>query len=262
MKQELTLEEIKKISLGILIDVTSFCEQNEITYYLACGTLLGAIRHKGYIPWDDDIDIMMPRSDYNKFLDLYKSNNYKLLKPSEGRYYYAKVYDVNTIKVEPMIDYKKYDYLGVDIDIFPLDGIVNDKNEIERIHDKSKKLETLLRLSNQPIFYRKNPIKCINRIVPRIIGSKNLVKMIEKNAQTYSYEDSDYVIRVRNTPNGFTGALKKEVYNPPIKKEFEGYEFYVPRDYDKWLSTFYGDYMKLPPLDKQKAHHNSKCYYK
>ncbi|MBQ0036985.1 MAG: LicD family protein [Firmicutes bacterium] len=262
MKRELTLEEIKKISLDILIDVASFCEQNEITYYLACGTLLGAIRHKGYIPWDDDIDIMMPRPDYNKFLNLYKSTKYELLMPSEGRYYYAKVYDTNTIKVEPMIDYKKYDYLGIDIDIFPLDGIVNDKNEIERIHNKSKKLETLLRLSNQPIFYRKNPIKCINRIIPRMIGSKNLVKMIEKNAQTYSYEDSDYVIRVRNTPNGFTGALKKEVYNSPIKKEFEGHDFYVPRDYDKWLNTFYGDYMKLPPIEKQKAHHNSKCYYR
>ncbi|MDO4940295.1 MAG: LicD family protein [Erysipelotrichaceae bacterium] len=262
MKQELTLEEIKKISLDILIDVASFCEQNNITYYLACGTLLGAIRHKGFIPWDDDIDIMMPRPDYNRFLDIYKSDNYKLLKPSDGRYYYAKVYDTKTIKVEPMIDYKKYDYLGIDIDIFPLDGIVNDKKEIERIHNKSKKLETLLRLSNQPIFYRKNPIKCINRIIPRIIGSKNLVKMIEKNAQTYSYEDSDYVIRVRNTPNGFTGALLKDVYNPPIKKEFENHNFYVPKQYDKWLTTFYGDYMMLPPLDKQKAHHNSKCYYR
>ena len=261
-KKELSIQEIKKVSLDILIDVAKFCDENNIAYFLACGTLLGAIRHNGFIPWDDDIDIMMPRPDYIKFLNEYKSNDYRLLKPSDGRYYYAKVYDTKTIKVEPMIDYRKYDYLGIDIDIFPLDGIVNDEAIIKKLHNKSKKLETLLRLSNQPIFYRKNPIKCVNRIVPRIIGSKNLVKMIEKNAQSYKYEDSDYVIRMRNTPNGFTGAMKKDVYYPPVKKEFEGQLFNVPNKYDEWLTKFYGDYMKLPPKEKQNAHHNSKCYYK
>lgn len=262
MKNRLTNEEIKKIGLEILINVTDFCEKNSILYFLSCGTLLGCIRHKGFIPWDDDVDIMMPRPDYNKFLELYKDEKYGLLKPSDGRYYYAKVYDKNTIKIEKMIDYKKYDYLGVDIDIFPLDGIVNDQKEIDRIMNKSKKLELLLRLSNQPIFYRKNPIKCVNRILPRIIGSKNLVKMIEKNAQTYRYEDSDYVTRIRNTPNGFAGALLKDKYIPPIKKEFEGHMFNVPNDYDLWLTTFFGDYMSLPPEEKRNSHHNTECYYK
>lgn len=262
MKQELTIEEIKKISLEILINVSNFCDTHNIEYYLSCGTLLGAIRHKGFIPWDDDVDIMMPRPDYNRFLNEYNDSNYRLIKPSEGRYYYAKVADNNTIKVETRLDNKKYDYTGIDIDIFPLDGIINDKKEIENIRKKSKILETLLRLSNQPIFYRKNPIKCINRIIPRMLGSKNIVKLIERNAQTYSYENSDYVIRVRNTPNGFTGAMKKEIYYPPKKKEFEGHLFNVPNDYDKWLTTFYGNYMELPPLDKRKAHHNSKCYYR
>ena len=262
MNKELTIQEIKDISLQILLDVAKFCDDNNIIYFLACGTLLGTIRHKGFIPWDDDIDIMMPRPDYERFNNEYKSNLYKVLKPEEGRYYYSKVYDLNTIKVEPMIDYKKYDYLGVDIDIFPLDGIINDNVIINKLHKKSKRLETLLRLSNQPIFYRKNPLKCINRIIPRIIGSKNIVKMIEKNAKTYKYEDSDYVVRMRNTPNGFTGALNKDIYFPSIKKEFEGHLFNVPNNYDMWLSTFYGNYMELPPIDKRKAHHNSKCYYK
>lgn len=85
--------------------------------------------------------------------------------------------------------------------------------------------------------------------------------MIENNAQTYKYEDSEYVIRMRNTPNGFTGALKKEVYDEPVLKEFEGHMFYVPRDYDLWLSSFYGDYMTLPPIEKRRTHFN-KCYRK
>lgn len=258
--KKLDSNQIKRISLDILIDVASFCEQNNIKYYLACGTLLGAIRHQGFIPWDDDVDIMMPRPDYNKFLSEYISDRYVLLSPSEGRYYYAKVYDNKTIKYERGYDYKKYKPIGVDIDIFPLDGIVNDEEVVNKLHKRSKFLELLLRLSNQPIFYRKNPLKAINRIIPRIIGSKNLVKMIENNAQTYNYDDSEYVVRMRNTPNGFTGALKKDVYDPAIKKSFEGHEFYVPNNYDAWLRRFFGDYMSLPPEEKRKSHHQNDVY--
>ena len=261
-KKELKQEEIKKIALDVLIDVADFCDKNNIVYYLSCGTLLGAIRHHGFIPWDDDIDIMMFRTDYNIFLSKYKSEKYKLLKPSAGMYYYAKVYDSNTIKIEPNIDYKKYDYLGIDVDIFPIDGIVNDDKVINKMRTKTKILETLLRLSNQPIFYRKNPLKCVNRIIPRMIGSKRLVKMIENNCQKFNINDCDYVIRMRNSPNGFTGAQKKDVYYPPAKREFQGYMFNVPNDYDRWLSNFFGDYLTLPPEEKRKSHHNTKCYQK
>lgn len=255
--------DIKRIALDILIDVAFFCDKNKIEYYLACGTLLGSIKYKGYIPWDDDIDIMMPRPSYNRFLSEYKGK-YKVLNPSSGIFYYAKVYDDNTIKIEAGKDYKKIKPIGIDIDVFPLDGIINDEEEINRLMIRAKGLETLLLLSNQPIFYRKNPIKAINRVVPRLIGSKNIVKLIEKNAQTYKYEDSEYVIRMRNTPNGFTGALNKDVYYPPKKKEFEGHQFNVPNNYDMWLRRFYGDnYLNQePPKEKQKPHHKNECYWK
>ena len=257
-KQRLTLEEIKKISLSILLDVADFCEKNNITYFLACGTLLGCIRHSGFIPWDNDVDIMMPRPDYNRFLKEYKGK-YALCKPEEGMYYFAKVYDRNTVVYEKGMDYKKNKPLGVYIDIFPLDGIVNDEKQIQRIMKKSNILEILLRLSNQPLFYKKNPIKAINRLIPRIIGSKNLVKMIERNAQKYDYDKSDYVIRVRNTINGFTGALAKEVYEKEYRS-FEGHELCVPKGYDKWLTQFYGNYMELPP-EKKRIIHEFEGYY-
>ena len=160
--KKLSKEECKKISLNILLDVTKFCDEHDITYFLACGTLLGAIRHKGFIPWDDDVDIMMPRPDYNIFIDTYTSDTYKVLKPCEGLLYYAKVYDTNTIKYEKGTDYKKNKPYGVDIDVFPLDGIVNDSKIIEKLYRKECFLEMLLRLSNQPIFYRKNPLKWSN----------------------------------------------------------------------------------------------------
>lgn len=259
-KKRLSLDECKKISLDILIDVADYCKKNDITYFLACGTLLGAIKYKGYIPWDDDVDIMMPREDFNKFINNYSNDRYKLLKPTDGLFCIAKVYDSNTLKYEKGIDYKKNKPLGVDIDIFPLDGIVNDNKIIEKTYKKECFLEMLLRLSNQPLFLRKNPLKCINRIIPRLIGSKNIVKWIINNQTKYAYKDSDYVIRMKRSLNGFTGALPKSVFEKEYAL-FEGHKFCVPKRYDEWLKAFYGDYMNtLPPEEKRVPSHDNECY--
>ena len=258
MKEKLSVEQCREISLDILKDVARFCDEHDITYFLSVGTLLGAIRHKGFIPWDDDIDIMMPRKDYNRLLNEY-NGKYELLKPEAGLLYYAKAYDKNTVKYEAYTDYNKNKPIGVDIDIFPLDGIVNDKEIIDKLYKKECFLEALLRMSNQPLLLKKNPIKVFNRIIARMIGSKNIIRMIEKNAQTYDYDKSDYVIRMRYSPNGFTGALPKEVFNKAYAK-FEGSTFCIPEGYDEFLSAFFGDdYMTLPPEDKRVVH-DFECY--
>ena len=217
MSENIT-KEIQKKAYEILCDIDDFCKENDIKYYLSGGTCLGAVRHKGFIPWDDDIDIMMPRPDYNRFLREYVSKNYIALKPNQGHFFFAKVYDPKTEMIESGVDYKKIKPIGVSIDIFPLDGMVDDEKEYKRRVKLSSFFETLLRLSNQPIFYRKNPLKAINRIIPRMIGSRNLVKIIEKIDQKYDYEKSDFVIRFKTTPNGETVPVSKAAFEP-IKKE-------------------------------------------
>lgn len=258
--EKLNLKERQNISLGILIDVDRFCRANNITYFMGCGTLLGAVRHKGFIPWDDDIDILMFRDDFNRFLDIYKSDKYALSKPLDGRFCIAKVYDKNTVEYEAGIDYSKREPLGVDIDIFPLDGIKNDQAIIDKQYKRECFLEMLLRLANQKLFLRKNPLKCINRLVPRLIGRRNIVKLIIKNQTRYKIEEEDYVVRMKRSTNGFTGALPKSIYTP-VELSFEGHLFLAPEGYDEWLKAFFGDYMKLPPAEKQKPHEGN-CYYK
>lgn len=257
---KLSLRERQNISLEILIDVDTFCRKHNITYFMGCGTLLGAVRHKGFIPWDDDIDILMFRDDFNRFIDVYQSEHYSLSKPMDGRFCIAKVYDNATVEYETGIDYKGREPLGVDIDIFPLDGIKNDKKIIDKQYKRECFLEMLLRLANQQLFLRKNPLKCINRIIPRIIGRKNIVKMIILNQTKYKVDEEEYVVRMKRSTNGFTGALPKSVYSP-IELSFEGHLFLAPAGYDVWLKAFFGDYMKLPPLEKQKPHEGN-CYYK
>ena len=123
------LDELKRIQIAILDKVHAFCLENNIIYFLSCGSLLGAIRHGGYIPWDDDIDLFMPRESYERFISSYnEADNGTRVRTlfTDKRYYYsfAKVEDVNTILVEKLPE--KMD-IGVNIDIFPIDGVPNNK---------------------------------------------------------------------------------------------------------------------------------------
>lgn len=258
---KLSLSECKEISLDILLKVASFCDKNNLKYYIMGGTLLGAVRHGGFIPWDDDIDIMMPRPDYEVFISSFEDDRYKVFKSTEGRYSYSKVYDTKTIKYEDNMDNRVFKPLGVDIDIFVLDGIVNDEKEMLKIYKKIVFLEKLLHLSTQPFFYRKSLIKAFYRIIARIISGKRIVKAMEKLEQTYNYNDCEYIIRMRSSPNGFTGILPKSDYDDAVELKFEQYYFKAPKEYKKWLTIYYGDYMKIPPEEKR-VPHLSECYWR
>lgn len=261
--RELSVEEHKKMALDVLIKVAEFCDKNDITYYLAYGTLLGAVRHGGFIPWDDDIDIVMPRPDYERFIKIFDKNmGLKITTPYDADpiYYFVKVYDPKTIKREP-VDYGDREPFGVDVDIFPLDGFPEDYEESAKIIKKIKKIHRKLSLS---VLEKKkrNIVKTAYIKYTRIVGAKRYVNAFSKVAKQYDYNTSKFVGGIVPYDGLRDRFEKNEVFHDKVKIKFEDYEFWAPAGYVKYLTVKYGDYMTPPPADQQVTHHINKVYIK
>lgn len=268
--KEMSLDEIRSIQLNLLKELASFCEENNITYFLAGGTLLGAIRHKGYIPWDDDIDILMPRPDYGRFLKLFNENNSnnKIIRVFANEidgsfpYTFAKLVNCNTyLKEDTLLNYS----LGVNIDIFPIDGLPSSLREINmwyKIIDFLRKVYFLKILKPRK---GRNIIKEMllygGRVVLYLIPTSILARIIILCAKRYSYEESEYV-GCLVWGYGKREIVKKEVFRDAIEVEFEGFTFKAPIGYKEYLTSLYGDYMKLPPKEQRVSHHKYKAYWK
>ena len=261
MKQ-MTFEEVKQTELEILTDIADFCDKNNITYFLAYGTLIGAVRHKGFIPWDDDVDIWMPRKDYDKFMTTYISNRYKAVSPYEQMACHSmlKVIDTRTAKIEPCINYKN-GYLGVDVDVFPLDGEPDTDKEFEKWYKRLYKLyKNYHFLSVNP----KSSKGCFAyHYFYRLFGSKKnaVLKKADYLHKEYPYENQRFVGAVETIFNFPQNRFQKEWFSEGIDMDFENRRFKVPVGYDKILMRMYGDYIKLPPKEKQVTHHLNNNYW-
>ena len=265
--KELTIDEAKKIELEILLFFDKFCKENNKQYFLAGGTLIGAVRHKGFIPWDDDIDTFMTREDYTWMIENFNKMNsngrYKLISPysQEAKHSFVKIIDTQTIKCEKNIAYKN-DCLGVDIDIFPLDGQPHSEKEYSKWY---KKLRTIYMLHNYCLVDTAGKIKRIIAVpVIRLLtgGRINLLKRAEKLHKKYPYESAKYVGSIESAFNPPEDRYKKEWFEKSIAAEFEGYQFQIPIGYEEVLRQRFGDYMELPPPEQQKTHHSNKMYLK
>ena len=277
--KEISLDEMKKIQLDILVDIANFCDNNGINYYLSGGTLLGAIRHKGFIPWDDDIDIMMPRNDYKKFVHTYVNKKYKvdsieIDKKCSNRY--ARVNNINTVLVGSWKEEKEE---HVFVDIFPIDGMPDNKFTQKFIFFRQSiliniHLATMLRYTVSNRYNDRNAgflnwKKYIRTLIKFIMvftvgktSSKFWAKIINNCAQKYKFEESNYVACLVSGQNGSKELVHRKTYDNKIKVEFEGKEFWAPIGYDNYLSNLYGDYMKIPPKEKQVSHHDFTAYWK
>lgn len=268
--KQISLEEQKLIQVKILEYIDAFCKENNIDYSLAYGTLLGAVRHKGYIPWDDDIDIMMTRKNYDKFRSLYKSEKYPLSDLKNDLSHpvpMGKVYDSRTYFIYKGYIKRKY---GLFVDIFPLDNVPEDHDtrllwakKIKRFIDyNSQKNNSLIYIIKNP-----SPIKNIVKgcLVKIFISKKYIHKKLEQLYNKYNNIETGFksvpAVMVM-TKGNLDRVFPDRLFYEYTTMEFEGYYFQIIKDYDRYLTIFYGNYMELPPVEQRVGKHGIVAYYK
>lgn len=272
--KEMTIEETKQCAFDMLLWVNDFFKQKNITWWLCAGTLLGAVRHKGFIPWDDDIDIMMPREEYNRLCNEFpKKSRYKFLTSENTNnfpYTFGKIVDTTTIKQEPLRH--KYQKIGVDIDVFPIDNFPDDLTVAKKmcydIKIEQRKLYFILAKYGKG----RNTVRTIARFITSafwhltdnlgINSAKKYISRIQQLSQQYNTEETGFCGIAILSHYGIREINKKDVYTSSVEVEFEGHGFPAPVGFDEYLTNLYGDYMQLPPKDKQVTHHNFKTYWK
>ncbi|WP_066804601.1 LicD family protein [Moraxella oblonga] len=271
--KKIDLDELRQLQIQILDEVSSFCESNNIKYFLMAGTLIGAVRHQGYIPWDDDIDIGMLREDYDKFIKLYSSqkntqyylHGYEIDKKSS--FPFIKCCLKNTLVTEKgLIDKEIF---GVNIDIFPIDTVLSsdiqyviktiDRVKLKR-HWKVIDEEYLQQLSPYKGFryFRKYLLLKYLKIIPMSFIFEKIYSVIENQ----KFLDSSN-IKKGNIVWGYGECelVNPEIFENTITILFEGKMYRVPEKYDEWLTSVYGDYMQLPPIEKRVSHHHFNAFY-
>ena len=268
----MNLDEIKRVELKILEYVNSVCKINKLTYSLTAGTLIGAIRHKGFIPWDDDIDIMMPRPDYNKLLHLISNNDsvYKVECCEYSTVYpetFAKLYDSRTIIIDKNANNNQIKY-GVWIDIFPIDGLGQSASVARKIVKEGKLSQLLLVCSTMNKFTRSSthsfifePVRFFFYLVSRFCNSNKLAKRINLKNQNRAFHTSLYAGCVCGSYREKTMLLSADFYDVE-EIEFESLRLSAIKKSDVFLTNCYGDYMKLPPKNKRVTHHTFNAFWK
>lgn len=256
-------EELKTIQLNILDAVATFCENNGIQYWIDSGTLLGAIRHKGYIPWDDDIDVGMLREDYDRFTKSFNQNNDKFkcvcIENTPDFYVpHAKVCDTATVLYEPDENGHK---LAINIDIFVYDNAPQEDTELTKMYDTRDRLRRIQSIQNNQVSKGtgvvKGILKRIRKMAYRVFFSRNPVGKMVENSKKYAFRETS---RVGNFTAFTRMSCNKRVFDSFVDVEFEGKRYKAPVGYDEWLRSFYGDYMQLPPEEKRVSHHSYKAY--
>jgi lipopolysaccharide cholinephosphotransferase len=256
--KELTSDEIKKLSLDIMVNVADFCDKHQIKYSLAYGTLIGAIRHKGFIPWDDDIDVFMMRNDYERFISQFQDERYKIISgENQVNHLHIRVSDNKTkvISKNPL-NSQFYD-AGIWVDIFPVDKVPDNPYRY-KLHKFIVWLFADMQLVGE--IGGNNIIKKIAHLplkpFSKFFGEKvrkRMVKYNNCNSKTVASIGAWYVNETQ---------FPLEYMEDFIDVLFEGHHFKAMKQYDAFLKKIYGDYMKFPPLEKRIASHYQKAYLK
>lgn len=266
--QEITLREMQAIQLGILETIVEICRENDLKCYPVGGTLLGAVRHKGFIPWDDDIDIALPRDDFDRLESICRQQPPKHCKWIDYKDDFripgnlAKVCDVRTVLIqEARVDYEVP--LGVYIDIFPLDGVARNPFLRELNYVRTKCLRMLMFLNSLD---NSMPRSLAKRLVIGLVQGlldessvRSMHESLERTIREYRYGESQEVCnylgrwgRRERFPKAWIGQ------GTPVT--FEGLQLTAFSEYHSYLSRMYGDYLTLPPAKERKSSHKYRVF--
>ncbi len=268
-KRELTIQEIQQAAFCVLREIARICDEQGFKYFLAYGTLLGAVRHKGFIPWDDDIDVIMPRADFDKFIRYIKTDYsgelvvcdrkttpnypYGIPRICDMQYQY-----VTTNKCEPSFD------IGVFVDIYPLDNCSGDRKKafhlFEAANKKNKWYSYYVGVGSVNLL--KNAVKKVLKAILHVLKGNDYAQRIDQEiADLIQRETSD-----RDTSLAVTAWANNHViydkswYENECWLEFNGEKFRAPANYEASLREDYGDFMVLPPEEKRHPYHGYKIY--
>ena len=254
--------DIKARELDMLLLLDRICQENNLIYSLSCGTLIGAVRHQGFIPWDDDIDVHMPRPDYLKLLQIFDEPGYKIISSEDFTYEYpyAKILDLSTHVKSNLSQLDKHLW----IDIFPVDGVSSDDAEVKHNYKLAKCYQTMLALIDTKDIHSKMFAgvfikKYILKPLARLYGRRRWLEKLERLGKQIPYESAQYVAAVTGCEYIHNGPMKKSDFEKTVRMPFEGHMFSVMSCWDMYLTGAYGDYMKLPPENERITH--EMCVY-
>lgn len=267
------LKKIQKLELGCLKAIIDVCQKIGVEYFLIGGSALGAVRHGGFIPWDDDIDIGMTRENYSKFIDMapqYLPENYHLQSPYSGDnnpYYYSKIRIDGTQFVE-YCNRKVNMHQGVYVDVFPFDEVPNNDDENRIQFETFQKLIRKFSLrqspdvSSEPKSVEEKVRSVFRKFLHRLYRLKNYEKLLnDLNDIVTKYNGTGQeAIACLNFPNRKKEYIKKTDLYPLKDIFFEDITVKIPNNYDTYLRTHYDDYMKLPPENQRYGHKPYKIY--
>lgn len=267
--KEIHLEELKLIQLNILQALHDCCVENNIKYSLGCGTMLGAVRHKGYIPWDDDIDVYFMRDDYERLIRIFPKvykEDYELIcleRDKEWGRSYAKAFNNKTVLVEDTTEKKR---IGIGIDVYAIDYVPDDESEWLNYNKRRLFYQSIFSLKSMITSRErslvKNAIIVLSHIALLPFSHRRIALFINKYAQknngrcnTYACECVQGVITGKKR---FKAADFDEVIDTP----FEDRTFKIMKGYDDYLTNAYGDYMTPPPPEKRVSTHETKAFWR